>query len=285
MSILTAIFQALFQAICIILPISENAHSAVFHDFSSRFGGENSALTGIIHIAVAVGIAVAMLKLFIRMINEFVFTIKDVVNKQAKANSQKPARQFMYNSLLSLVPLLLWLIPCGSKGFLYTLLRSSQYNSTLLDEGIFMLITAGFLFAVIRVLTIKTNNKDITQLPAVVVGMVAFLIAPLGFSFIGVVFSVLLIFGIKTKQALNYTLYVSVPVLLVKGIIELCTATVAMTVLQAIIAVVIAIAASFVLVRLLKYFVKNNLLSFFAWYDTAFGAVILVVGIFELIFR
>lgn len=285
MSILTAIFQALFQAICIILPISENAHSAVFHDFSSRFGGENSALTGIIHIAVAVGIAVAMLKLFIRMINEFVFTIKDVVNKQAKANSQKPARQFMYNSLISLVPLLLWLIPCGSKGFLYTLLRSSQYNSTLLDEGIFMLITAGFLFAVIRVLTIKTNNKDITQLPAVVVGMVAFLIAPLGFSFIGVVFSVLLIFGIKTKQALNYTLYVSVPVLLVKGIIELCTATVAMTVLQAIIAVVIAIAASFVLVRLLKYFVKNNLLSFFAWYDTAFGAVILVVGIFELIFR
>lgn len=285
MSIITAIFQALFQAICIILPISENAHSAVFHDFSSRFGGENSALTGIIHIAVAVGIAVAMLKLFIRMINEFVFTIKDVVNKQAKANSQKPARQFMYNSLLSLVPLLLWLIPCGSKGFLYTLLRSSQYNSTLLDEGIFMLITAGFLFAVIRVLTIKTNNKDITQLPAVVVGVVAFLIAPLGFSFIGVVFSVLLIFGIKTKQALNYTLYISVPVLLVKGIIELCTATVAMTVLQAIIAVVIAIAASFVLVRLLKYFVKNNLLSFFAWYDTAFGAVILVVGIFELIFR
>ena len=226
-----------------------------------------------------------MLKLFFRMINEFVFTIKDVVNKQAKANSQKPARQFMYNSLLSLVPLLLWLIPCGSKGFLYTLLRSSQYNSTLLDEGIFMLITAGFLFAAIRVLTIKTNNKDITQLPAVVIGMVAFLIAPLGFSFIGVVFSVLLIFGIKTKQALNYTLYVSVPVLLVKGIIELCTATVAMTVLQAIIAVVIAIAASFVLVRLLKYFVKNNLLSFFAWYDTAFGAVILVVGIFELIFR
>lgn len=285
MSIITAIFQALFQAICIILPISENAHSAVFHDFSSRFGGENSALTGIIHIAVAVGIAVAMLKLFIRMINEFVFTIKDVVNKQAKANSQKPARQFMYNSLISLVPLLLWLIPCGSKGFLYTLLRSSQYNSTLLDEGIFMLITAGFLFAVIRVLTIKTNNKDITQLPAVVVGMVAFLIAPLGFSFIGVVFSVLLIFGIKTKQALNYTLYIGVPVLLVKGIIELCTATVAMTVLQAIIAVVIAIAASFVLVRLLKYFVKNNLLSFFAWYDTAFGAVILVVGIFELIFR
>lgn len=285
MSILTAIFQALFQAICIILPISENAHSAVFHDFSSRFGGENSALTGIIHIAVAVGIAVAMLKLFIRMINEFVFTVKDVANKQAKANSQKPARQFMYNSLISLVPLLLWLIPCGSKGFLYTLLRSSQYNSTLLDEGIFMLITAGFLFAVIRVLTIKTNNKDITQLPAVVVGMVAFLIAPLGFSFIGVVFSVLLIFGIKTKQALNYTLYISVPVLLVKGIIELCTATVAMTVLQAIIAMVIAIAASFVLVRLLKYFVKNNLLSFFAWYDTAFGAVILVVGIFELIFR
>ena len=114
----------------------------------------------------------------------------------------------MYNSLISLVPLLLWLIPCGSKGFLYTLLRSSQYNSTLLDEGIFMLITAGFLFAVIRVLTIKTNNKDITQLPAVVVGMVAFLIAPLGFSFIGVVFSVLLIFGIKTKQPLNYTLYI-----------------------------------------------------------------------------
>ena len=286
MSIVTAIFQALFQALCIILPISENAHSSVFHDFSSRFGGGSSALTGIIHIAVAVGITVAMYKLFLRMFNEFFFTVKDVIHKETKANSQKPARQFMYNSLISLVPLLLWLIPCGSKGFLFDVLRSTQYNKTLLDEGIFMVVTGGLLFAAVRVLTIKTNNKELTQLPAVVVGIAALLCVPLsGLSFVGVAFSILLIFGVKTKQALNYTLYLSVPLLLVCGIIELCTAVSVMTVVQAIIGVVIAIVASFVLVRVLRYLVKNNLLKFFAWYDVSFGAVVLVVGIFELIFR
>lgn len=286
MSIITAIFQALLQALCTILPISENAHSSVFHDFSSRFGGGVSALTGIVHIAIAVGIAAAMYKLFLRMLNEFFFTIGDIFHKQAKANAHKPARQFMYNSLISLVPLLLWLIPCGSKGFLYSVLRSTQYNATLLDEGIFLAITGGLLFAAVRVLTIKTNNKELTQLPALVVGISAFLIVPLsGFSFVGVVLSLLLLFGVNTKQALNYTLYLSVPILLIRGIIELCTAVSVMTVLQAIIGVIVAIAASFVLVRVLKYLVKNNLLKFFAWYDTAFGAVISVVGIFELIFR
>ncbi len=50
MSVLTAIFQAIGQAISWVLPISESGHSAIFHNFSGRFTNACSQLTGVVHI-------------------------------------------------------------------------------------------------------------------------------------------------------------------------------------------------------------------------------------------
>ncbi|MDE6125052.1 MAG: undecaprenyl-diphosphate phosphatase, partial [Eubacterium sp.] len=76
MSIITAIFQAIGQALTFIFPISESGHSAVFHDFSSRYSGSCSELTGLIHIGIAIGIIAAFYKVFISLIMEFVNTCK-----------------------------------------------------------------------------------------------------------------------------------------------------------------------------------------------------------------
>lgn len=283
---LTAIFQALFQAICRILPISENFHSALFHDFSLRFNPNCSALTGVVHIGIALGIIVAMYKVFLRMFNEFVFTFKDLFTKNIRGTSKKGARNFMYMSLLALLLLLFWLIPCGSKGVLYTFLRSTQYNQTLLDEGLFMLLNAVLILLSTKALKLSNNTKRLTPLCAVIVGVCSVFAIPLsGFSYVGVVLSVLLIMGISVNQSFNFTYFLLSLILLVTGIVEICVSVTKAGVVTVILGLVISGALSFFLVKLMKYIIKNNYLKYFVLYDCSIGVIATIIGIFELIFR
>ena len=286
MSILTAIFQALLQAICRILPISENFHSALFHDFASRFTANCSALTGVVHIGIALGIIVALFKIFIRMFNEFIFTFKDLFAKRIRGTSKSNARNFMYMSLLALLPLLLWLIPCGSKGFLYTFLHSTQYNRTLLDEGIFMLINALMLVLATKALNLSNNTKRLTPIFAVIVGVFGLLTISLsGFSFVAVVLSFLLIMGVNVNQSFNFTYFLLALIMLVSGIVEICVSVTKVGVVSILLGLIISFAVGFFLTKLMKYLVKKNHLKFFAVYDASVGIIAVVIGIFELILR
>jgi undecaprenyl pyrophosphate phosphatase UppP len=60
MSILTAIVQAILQAVTWILPISESGHSSIFHDFAGRVSDSCAAITGVIHIGIAIGIVICL---------------------------------------------------------------------------------------------------------------------------------------------------------------------------------------------------------------------------------
>ena len=118
MSIITSIFQAIFQAICRIFPISETAHSAVFHDFSGRFSGACSSLTGVVHIGIAVGIVAASYKLFLKMGYEFFSTGRNIVKKQLRGNAPSQPRHFMYMTMVnSSVAVILPQTPTLSEGW------------------------------------------------------------------------------------------------------------------------------------------------------------------------
>ena len=99
MSVLTALIQAILQVLSTIFPISQTAHSSMFHDFSNRFASGQSTLTGFVHIGIAVGIFVAMYRLFIRLIGEFFMGFSDLKSKKIRENSKKPARAFFLNHL------------------------------------------------------------------------------------------------------------------------------------------------------------------------------------------
>ena len=286
MSILTAIFQALFQAVCRIFPISETAHSSVFHDFAGRFSGECSSLTGIVHIGIAVGIVIASYKLFLKMSYELFSTVGDVFKKRLKGSKPSGARHYMYMTLMSFCPMLLWLIPCGKYGLLYNVLRTTQFNKTLLDDGLFLAITGVLLIFASVQLAKSSIPKPVAELPAIIVGVLSVLLIPVsGFSFIGVVLAVLVLFGVSKRHAINYALLMSVPVLVVSGIVEICISVTHVGVASIIIGLVISIVASFFSTVFLKYFVSKGYLKYFGYYDVAVGIIILVIGIFELILR
>lgn len=286
MSVLTAIFQALFQAICWVLPISESAHSAIFHDFSSRFSGACSQLTGVVHIGIAIGIAIALYKFILKMIKEFIGTFADIFKKRINVNSPTPSRHYLYMTQMSYPLMLLWLIPCGSKGLLYTVLRSTTYNGTLLDDGLFLGITGGLLILSTVLMAKQQISKPVSEVMAIAVGAASVLLIPVsGFSFVGVVFAILTIFGVSKKLSFNYAFMMSAPILLVMGIIELVKGVTGVSIVSVILALIISIATSFICVRLFKFIINKGYLKHFGIYDIALGVIIFIVGIFELILR
>lgn len=286
MSILTAIFQAIFQAITWIFPLSENVYSSMFHDFSGRFSGECSALTGVVHIGIALGIVAAMYKAFLSSGKEFFGVFVDLFNHKKPFNNQKPSRAFMTMSLVSFAPMLLGLIPCGKGRILYSLLNSTCYNKTLLDDGILLAVTGLLVLLACKKLTVDNSTSSVTLLPAIVVGVLSIpLITVSGLSFMGGVLCVLILLGVNKKLALRYSALIGAPVLVVMGIVELCVNTTSATVLQIIIGLVLSAAAAFLCIRVLRFLIDKMYIKYIGIYDISIGAIIAIIGIFELIFR
>ena len=286
MSILTAIFQAVFQAITFIFPISESGHSSIFHDFAGRTDYSCSAITGIIHIGIALGIIIALYKLFFSLFSEFINTFADIFKKRIKTEQPNAKRKFMYSTLISFAPMILWLIPTGKNGFLFDLLRKTGFNGTLFDDGIFFLITGLLVILCSKQLMLQKNNKNISWIFALIIGFASLLLVPVsGLSFIGGVFCILMLLGVSKRLALRYSFVLAVPVLAVMGIIQICIASTPAGIVAAIIGLILSAAASFMGVKLLQWVINNEKLKYFAYYDFGIGAITLVVGIFELILK
>lgn len=283
MSVLTAIFQSIAQAIFWIFPLSESGHSALFHNFSNRLIGTGSSLTGVVHIGIAIGIIIAMYNLFFGLIKEFFSTFSDLFKKQLKTKPTNPRRSFMYMTIISFAPMLLWLIPTGH-GFLFSVLRKTCYNSSLVEDGLFLALTGLLVFVASDMLSKPSKNNNVTWIPALVIGVAnVFLVPVSGMSLIGGVFAILILFGVAKKLSLRYPFVISVPVLVVMGIVEICTASIVSSVVQCIIGLVLSILASFACVKTFIWLVKSVKLKFFGIYDITIGVIVFFIGIIKLI--
>lgn len=285
MSILTAIFQAILQAIAWILPISESGHSAIFHDFSARFTNACSQLTGIIHIGIAVGIIIAMYKLFMQLFKNFIGCWSDLFHKQPDLKGKTGQRKFMFMTLISFAPMLFYLIPAGKYGNVYGIFNRMSYNGNLIGEGICIALT-GVLIITAFSLVDKKLKPIPMPLQALIIGVAAFLAVPTaGCSLIGAVLCIGILVGLSDKYALRYAMVMSVMVLIVKGIIEICVGVTTVSVIQIILALVFSIAVSFFAVKILIFLIKNKHLNLVAIYDIAIGLICFVIGVFEIVVK
>lgn len=192
----------------------------------------------------------------------------------------------MYMTLISFVPMILWLIPTGKNGFLFALLRKTGYNGTLLDDGIFFAITGLLVLAAAKQLSLARNNKNVSVLFAVVVGVLSIFLVPVsGLSLTAGIFAVLMLLGVSKKLSFRYSIVMSVPVLIVMGIVQICTAVISAGAVEIILGVIISAAVSFIAVKLLQWIINANKLKFFGIYDIGIGVIAIIIGIFELILK
>ncbi len=285
MSVLTAIFQAIAQAVTWIFPISENGHSAVFHDFSGRFTNACSQLTGIVHIGIAIGIFIALFRMFVNLFKNFFSGWNDLFHKRLDIKGASSTRSFMFMTVLSFSLFIIYLVPLGEKGNIYQLLNYTTYNGNIFGEGICFVLTGILLITALSVIDRKRKTLP-KVLQALLVGLGAFFAVPTGgCSLVAAVFSLAVLAGMSEKYAIRYSMVLSVPVLIVMGIIELCTAVTSLTAVTAVLGLIISVLVSFFAVKFLIYLVNNKAVKYFAVYDIALGAVCFVVGIFEIIIK
>lgn len=285
MWILTAIFQAIGQALTWVFPISESGHSAIFHNFSGRFTNACSQLTGVVHIGIAIGIIAAFYKLFLHLGKNFFGAWNDLFHKRLDIKKSSPQRNFMYMTILSFVPMMIYLIPAGKYGNVYQVFHRTSYDNTLLGEGICIALT-GVLLIVAESMLDKKNKSLAPVLQALIIGVIAFLAIPsAGCSLVAGVFCVAVLVGMSDKYAVRYSMVLSSMALLVMGIIELCTAVTKINIISAIIGLVISAVITFFAVKILLFVIKNKALKYFAWYDITLGIICFVIGIFEIVIK
>ncbi|MDE5985525.1 MAG: undecaprenyl-diphosphate phosphatase [Eubacterium sp.] len=285
MWILTAIFQAIGQALSWIFPISESGHSAIFHDFAGRFTNACSQLTGVIHIGIAVGIIAAFYKLFLQLAKNFFGGWNDLFHKRLDVKKSSPQRKFMYMTILSFAPMIFYAIPAGKYGNVYSVFHRMSYNGNLLGEGICIALTGALLIVTASML--DKNNKPIPPvLQAIIIGIIAFLAVPTsGASLIAGVFCVAVILGMSDKYALRYSMVLSTMVLFVMGIVEICVGVTKISIVSAVIGFIISAVITYLAVKVLIFVIKNKALKYFAWYDIVLGVLCAVIGIFEIVIK
>lgn len=187
-------------------------------------------------------------------------------------------------TILSFVPMILYVIPAGKYGNVYALFHRVSYNGNLLGEGICIALT-GVL--IITALGVKGKNSSLKIPPiaqALIIGVIAFLAVPVsGTSLVAGVLFIGILIGMSDKTALRYSMVMSVMVLIVMGIIEICVGVTGVSVISVILALIVSAAVSFFAVKLLIFFIKKNYLKYFAWYDIVLGGICLVIGIFEIV--
>ena len=277
MWILTAIFQAIGQAFTWVFPVSESGHSVIFHNFSGRFTNACSQLTGVIHIGIAIGLFLAF--------KNFFGTWNDIFHKRLDLKNVPPQRNFMFMTIVSFAFFIIYAIPAGKYGNVYMLFDRTSYNKTILGEGICIALL-GVLLIVTNSLINSSRNKLPDWANAIILGIIAFLALPTGgCSFMGAIFAFTILLGMSQKYALRYAVTMSVPTLVVMGIVELCVAVTKINIFSAIIAILISTAASFFAVKLFIFVLKKKALNYIAYYDISIGVISAIIGVFQLVIK
>lgn len=267
-----------------LFPLSESGHSAIFHDFAGRYTNNCSELTGLIHIGMAIGILIAFYKVFLKLIFEFFSTGREIFTKNFDIKKTNNSRKFMYYSLIPYIFMLIYLIPVGGGRNIFTVLDSYSYDGNLISEGICFLINAVLLL--VASIRLAKNEKGVQlSAPAVLITsvLVFFAIPVSGLSVCAVIVSVLAIFGINKKIAFRYFISLSVPVLLVRGIIEIALCVTYVNIAAGIVGVIVAGAFAFFISKLSLYLLKNNCYKYFSYYGFTVGALSVIIGIIEVV--
>ncbi len=255
----------------------------MFHDFAGRLTNSCSELTGLIHIGMAVGVIIAFYKVFIKLIFEFISTVSEVFTKKLDVKKTSNSRKFMYFTFIPYIFMLVYLIPVGGGKNIYALLDSYSYDGNLLSEGICFLISA--VLIVLSCLKLSKNEKGrrLSVHAVLVTALVVFFAIPVsGLSVCASILCVLSFFGVSKKAAFRYFVSLSAPILLVRGIIEICVCVTYVNIITGIVGVAVAGALAFFISKLSLYLFKNNKFMYFAYYLFAIGGLSTVIGIIEI---
>ena len=101
----------------------------------------------------------------------------------------------------------------------------------------------------------------------------------------GAIFAFGILLGMSQKYAIRYAVTMSVPTLIIMGIVELCVAVTKINIFSALIGIIVSAAISFFAVKLFIFIVNKKALNYIAYYDISIGVISAIIGAFQLVIK
>ncbi len=287
MEILKAVILGIIQGITEFLPVSSSGHISVFTYF---FGGQTQSsglLPAMLHIGTIVAVLIYFYKPVYSLFTEFFAVFRDLFRGKLTLNFKKMSqtRRMLFYFVISCVPLLFLLIPIGDGEKILDAVGVFSTDKSILCEGICFMIT-GFL--VVLGCTVNGNfkkHKKITGPVAFLVGIAQTLAACFpGISRSGSTISTGLCCGVSKKNMVQYSFILSIPAVLVSGLIEFKDAISVPEVIPVaplIAGVISSAVVGLVAIRLLEWLLKKNRFKYFGFYCMALGLAVTALSVID----
>ena len=276
MSYLSAILLGLIQGVAEFLPISSSGHLAVFQNFFKLTNLEEGHLffDVLLHLGTLIAVLIAYWQDIAGLIREF-FVMCHLKRLPAGQKGDPLARRQIFMIIIGTLPLFL-VLPIKSH------VEALYYNTFFI--GAAFLVTGTMLFFSDRISHGKKDEKEMTALDALFVGVSQAIAVVPGLSRSGTTISAGLLRGFSRTYAVKFSFLLSIPAVLGSNILSLIDAAKAgidWSLLPAYLAGILsAMIFGYLSIRLLKYIAQKGKFGGFCYYCWGAGLVTLILSLF-----
>ena len=282
MSIWEAIIQGIVQGLSEFLPISSSGHLSLLQYLFGINGEAAASFSVLLHFGTLVAVFAAFYKTIWKLIVAFFGLIGDIFRGKFSWKNAEPEKRMVLLLIISCLPLLAFY-------FLSDSYNSLSADNDIVVEGCCFLLTSLLLFVSDRCVKGTKTAKDMTVRDALTVGVVQG-IAPLpGLSRSGSTISAGLLCGLTREYAVSFSFIMGIPPVLAANLLEVKdlvkdgvgSAMAEIGVLSAVLGIVVAAVVGFLSIKMVRWLVKKDKFTVFAWYTLILGTFTVVVGIID----
>ncbi len=282
MSIWEAIIQGIVQGLSEFLPISSSGHLSLLQYLFGINGEAAASFSVLLHFGTLVAVFAAFYKTIWKLIVAFFGLIGDIFRGKFSWKNAEPEKRMVLLLIISCLPLLAFY-------FLSDFYNSLSSDNDIVVEGCCFLLTSLLLFVSDRCVKGTKTAKDMTVRDALTVGVVQG-IAPLpGLSRSGSTISAGLLCGLTREYAVSFSFIMGIPPVLAANLLEVKdlvkdgagSAMAEIGVLPAVLGIVVAAVVGFLSIKMVRWLVKEDKFTVFAWYTLILGTFTVVVGIID----
>lgn len=281
MSYIEAVLQGAIQGFTEFLPISSSGHLSLFQHFTGASSQSSLLFSILLHLATLGAVFIAFRKTVFGLITEFLGIFVDIFTLKILKKPATGKRRTLYMLMLSCVPLFL-VLPFK------TAVENLSTNSSILEEGVFFILTSAILTFADRCVKGSKNLEEVSVKASLTVGIGQLLAIIPGISRSGTTISAGLLAGISKKSAVEYSFILGMPTILAAALLEVKDFLALSTELNfslepMLVGMLVALVTGLLAIKLVAYIVKTDKFKIFAIYTFILGILVICVGAYELV--
>ena len=273
MSVWNAVLLGLVQGIAEFLPISGSGHLAVVNNLFklSKLSDGHELFQALLHVAAIVSVCIVYWPEISAMVNELL-SFANLGPMAGYEQAHYPAARCFYMILLGTLPLFLAL-PLNS--------RLETLDDRNIFIGVMLILTGCLLYVSDRMLPGKKNNKSMTVLDALIIGLCQSVATIPGLSRSAVTITAGVATGLRRDFAVTFSFLLSVPAVFGAAILSFADAFREGIDWNSVPAYLVGTAAAMlsgvVCIHILRYISKKHRFGGFSYYCWVVGVLSIIL--------